>query len=127
MIHPLLAIALVIPFAVIAADDYFPPPDSAGGWREAKTVKEGRELAGIDVAKLEPAFTITERSTAHGGLVVVRRGYLVFERYFGRASRTVNPDMASTGKAFCSIACGIMLDEFKAKIPQRPTCHRHCP
>ncbi|HEY2574511.1 MAG TPA: serine hydrolase, partial [Verrucomicrobiaceae bacterium] len=29
-----------------------------------------------------------------------------------------NPDMASTGKAFTSIACGIMLREFKDRIPQ---------
>lgn len=100
-----------------AADPYFPPPDSEGGWREAKAEKEMRELAGVDLAKLEPAYTITERSTANGGLVVVRKGYLVFERYFGKASRNANPDMASTGKAFCSIACGIMLDECKASIP----------
>lgn len=101
-----------------AADTYFPPPDSEGGWREAKDEKSARELAGVDASKLEPAFTITDRSTQNGGLVVVRRGYLVFERYFGKASRNANPDMASTGKAFCSIACGIMLNEFKEKIPE---------
>jgi len=101
-----------------AASPYFPPPDSEGGWREAKAEKEARELAGMDVSKLEPAFTVTDRSTQNGGLVVVRRGYLVFERYFGKASRNANPDMASTGKAFCSIACGIMLNEFKTKIPE---------
>ena len=32
-------------------------------------------------------------------------------------SADVNPDMASTGKAFTSVACGIMLHEFKEKIP----------
>jgi CubicO group peptidase (beta-lactamase class C family) len=101
-----------------AAEPYFPPPDAEGGWREAKTVSLARDLAGVDLSQLEPAYTITERSTAHGGLVVVRKGYLVMERYFGRASRNANPDMASTGKGFCSIACGIMLDEFKDKIPQ---------
>jgi CubicO group peptidase (beta-lactamase class C family) len=100
-----------------AAADYFPPPDSEGGWREAKSAKDCRDLAGMDLAKLEPAFEITQRSTANGGLVVVHKGYLCFERYFGRASRNANPDMASTGKAFCSIACGIMLEEFKDKIP----------
>ena len=100
------------------AADYCPPSDADGGWREAKTEKDARDLAGIDLAKLEPAYTVTERSTQNGGLVVVRRGYLVFERYFGKASRNANPDMASTGKAFCSIACGIMLEEFKDKIPQ---------
>ncbi len=101
-----------------AADDYFPPPDSEGGWREAKAVKECRDLGGMNQSKLEPAFEITRRPTAHGGLLVVHNGYLVYEGYFGRASRNANPDMASTGKAFCSIACGIMLDEFKAKIPE---------
>ena len=100
-----------------AADNYFPPADSEGGWREAKTEKECRDLAGMDLSKLEPAYTITERSTGNGGLVVVHNGWLCFERYFGRASRNANPDMASTGKAFCSIACGIMLNEFKDKIP----------
>lgn len=100
-----------------AGDDYFPTPDAEGGWREAKTVETCRELAGMDLSQLEPAYILTERSTAHGGLLVVRKGYLCFEGYFGRASRNCNPDMASTGKAFCSIACGIMLEEFKDKIP----------
>ncbi len=114
--HTLLLVALLSSTAQ-AADGYYPPPDSEGGWREAKTAKECRELAGIDLPRLESAYTVTQRSTAHGGLVVVRRGYLCFESYFGRASRNANPDMASTGKAFCSIACGIMLNEFKDKIP----------
>ena len=103
---------------VYSADPYFPPPDAEGGWREAKTEKSAKEQAGMDLSKLEPAYTITERSTGNGGLLVVHKGYLVFERYFGRASRNANPDMASTGKGFCSIACGIMLEEFKDKIPQ---------
>ncbi len=72
----------------------------------------------MDLARLENAYIATERSTANGGLLVVRHGYLVFEKYFGRASRNANPDMASTGKAFTSIACGIMLREFKDKIPE---------
>jgi CubicO group peptidase (beta-lactamase class C family) len=113
----LFAALLLAATALRAADPYFPPPDSEGGWREARTAKECRELAGMDLSKLEPAYEITQRSTAHGGLVVVHHDYLCFERYFSRASRNVNPDMASTGKAFCSIACGIMLDEFKDKIP----------
>lgn len=48
---------------------------------------------------------------------MVRHGYLAFEKYFGRAHRNANPDMASTGKAYTSIACGIMLEEFRQKIP----------
>ncbi len=114
-----LVAALLLAIAgAISAADYFPPPDSEGGWRTLTAAEEIREKAGIDLDRLEKAYTVTERSTPNGGLLVVRRGYLVFEKYFGRASRNANPDMASTGKAYTSIACGIMLNEFRDKIPQ---------
>src|SRR4051794_32385922 len=100
-----------------AEDAYFPPPDSEGGWRVARTAGEVRKLAGMDLGRLDHAFEVCERGTQNGGLLVVRHGYLVYEKYFGRAQRNVNPDMASTGKAYTSIACGIMLNEFRDKIP----------
>ena len=71
----------------------------------------------MDMPKLQQAWKFTQRCTQNGGLLVVRNGWLVFEKYFGRASRNANPDMASTGKAYTSIACGIMLKEFRDKIP----------
>jgi CubicO group peptidase (beta-lactamase class C family) len=97
--------------------DYFPPPDSAGGWRTLTDAATLRKRAGMDLTRLEQVWEFTQRCGAHVGLGVVRRGYLVFERYVGRAQRNVNPDMASTGKAFTSIACGIMLQEFRERIP----------
>ncbi len=100
-------------YGLAHASEYFPPPDSAGGWRTAKDAAQVRELAAMDLSKLEQAWEFTQRCTQNGGLLVVRRGYLVFEKYFGRASRSANPDMASTGKAYTSIACGIMLREFR--------------
>ncbi len=100
------------------AVDYFPPPDSAGGWRIALDAAQMRKRAGMDLPKLEQTWTFTQRCTQNGGLLVVRNGYLVLEKYFGRASRNANPDMASTGKAFTSIACGIMLQEFRDRIPE---------
>jgi CubicO group peptidase (beta-lactamase class C family) len=104
--------------SVLFGAEYFPPPDSEGGWRTLTNPAEIRDKAGIDVAWLDRAFTVCERGTQNGGLLVVRRGYLVFEKYFGRAHRNANPDMASTGKAFTSIACGIMLNDFREKIPE---------
>src|SRR4051794_7204461 len=99
------------------AADYFPPPDRDGGWRTLKDPAEIRNLAGMDFDRLERAFDFTQRCSQNGGAPLVRHGYLVFERYFGRAHRDANPDMASTGKAYTSIACGIMLHEFHDKIP----------
>ena len=71
----------------------------------------------MDLPQLEQAWNFTQRCTQNGGLLVVRNGWLVFEKYFGRASRNANPDMASTGKAYTSIACGVMLKEFRDRIP----------
>src|SRR4051812_24186425 len=86
-------------FSACAAD-YFPPPDSEGGWRVPKDAAEMRGAAGMDAQRLDAAFEFTQRCTQNGGLLVVHHGYLVFEKYFGRASRNANPDMASTGKAW---------------------------
>ncbi len=100
------------------AADYFPKPDSDGGWREAHGAAQVRKRAGLDLPQLERAFDFTQRCSQNGGLLVVRHGYLAYEGYFGRAHRNANPDMASTGKAVTSIACGIMLQEFHEKIPE---------
>src|SRR5690348_15750906 len=101
----------------VHADDYFPPPDREGGWRTASGADEVRQRAGLDLHQLDLAFDSTQRCSQNGGLLVVRHGYLAYERYFGRAFRNANPDMASTGKAYTSIACGIMLHEFHDRIP----------
>jgi CubicO group peptidase (beta-lactamase class C family) len=112
------ALALLMPALSMAKpSEYFPPPDSKGGWRTLKDAASIRKLAGMDLARLEQAYNFTERCSQNGGLLVVRHGYLVFERYYGRANRNANPDMASTGKAFTSIACGIMLQEKHDAIP----------
>ena len=104
----------VLPISLLAltasAADYFPPSDAQGGWRTPKDKAEARALAGIDLDRLDQAYHATERSnTENGGLVVISKGYLVLEKYFGKAHRNANPDMASTGKGFTSIACGVML------------------
>src|SRR2546423_1298609 len=111
-------VLVLLALPVIEAADYFPPPDSEGGWRTLKDAAQVRELARMDLPRLEQAFDFTQRCTQNGGLLVVRHGYLVFEKYFGRAHRNANPDMASTGKAYTSIACGIMLHEFHDKLPE---------
>lgn len=101
----------------LTASDYFPPPDTAGGWRSATNAAAARKCAGLDTVRLGHTWEFTQRCTQNGGLLVVRNGWLAFENYFGRAGRNVNPDMASTGKAYCSVACGLMLNEFRDKIP----------
>ena len=114
----IILFVLAVPvFSIAKATDYFPPPDSKGGWRTLRDAASIRKLAGMDLARLEQAYEFTQRCSQNGGLLVVRHGYLVYEKYYGRAHRNANPDMASTGKAFTSIACGIMLHEKRDAIP----------
>lgn len=99
-------------------EDYFPKPDSQGGWRTLKDASAIRKTAGMDLKKLDYAFDYASRSSQHGGLLVVRHGYLVYEKYYGRGHRDANPATASVGKAYTSIALGVLLGERKADLPE---------
>jgi CubicO group peptidase (beta-lactamase class C family) len=71
----------------------------------------------VDVEALEEAFRLVQRSTSNGGLLVVRRGWLVFERYFGRGHREATPNLASCGKSVTSLAVGMLLAERRDLFP----------
>jgi CubicO group peptidase (beta-lactamase class C family) len=97
--------------AAKTARHYFPPPDTAGGWRTPGSAAEARRLTGIDVAKLDDALAVAKASTKNGGILVVRNGWLVYEKYFGLAHRDATPNLASVGKSYTSIAVGILMAE----------------
>lgn len=100
-----------------AADNYFPPPDSAGGWRTATGADEIRRVAGMKLPKLDETFALIQGSTKNGGLLVLRHGWLVYERYFGLGHREAVPNLASCGKSFTSIAIGILMKERSDLFP----------
>jgi CubicO group peptidase (beta-lactamase class C family) len=100
---------LLLCLTLLSADD-FPPADKDGGWK--------RGTAGVDIGRLDQAFEFEKETSQHGGLLVVRHGTLVYEKYFGKGNREAHPDMASIGKAFTSVACGIMLKEKRDQIPE---------
>lgn len=100
-----------------SAGPYYPPSDANGGWRTLKDASQIRKKGGMSVPRLDQAFEYAQRTSQHGGLVVVRHGYLVYERYYGKGHRDCTPAMASVGKAFASVACGIMMAEKRDQIP----------
>jgi CubicO group peptidase (beta-lactamase class C family) len=110
-------ITMLMAASALLAQEYFPPPDAQGGWRTLKEAAVLRKTAGMDLQKLDWAFDYASRSSPHGGLLVARHGYLVYEKYYGKGNREALPAMASVGKAYTSIACGIMLDDKRAAIP----------
>src|SRR5215467_4899624 len=123
--HPWARISVRVLFLMIGLsaassaweDDYFPRPDADGGWRTLTHAGRIRKIAGMDLRKLDWAFEYASRTSQHGGLLVARHGYLIYEKYYGKGNREALPAMASVGKAYTSIACGIMLSEKRDQIP----------
>jgi len=97
--------------------EYFPPPDSLGGWRTLSDPKDIERIAGMDKAKLDGAFDFIRTTTKNGGLLVLRNGYLVYEKYFGKGQREARPNPGSCGKSFTSIAVGIVMEEHPDLFP----------
>ncbi|MBI3972632.1 MAG: serine hydrolase [Chloroflexi bacterium] len=110
---------------------YFPPPESQGGWRTTLSAGETHELAGVDLAALERAWGFVSGLSEHSSLLVVRHGWLCFERYQGLVYPTANRDLHSCGKAFTSTAAGILVDErpdlFPERLDQRVYSGRYLP
>ena len=68
-----------------------------------------RKLAGLYAGALDAVFRYIRTSTKNGGLLVVRHGWLAYERYFGLGHPAATPNTASVGKSFTSIAVGILI------------------
>ncbi len=108
--------ALVASF-VPAAENYFPPPDAQGGWRNLSDPTQIQKITGMDKKKLDEAFNYVQQTTQHGGLLVVKDGYLIYEKYFGKGHREALPELASCGKAFTTVAIGLLLKDRPELFP----------
>src|SRR5215472_9425472 len=95
-----------------ALENYFPPPESAGGWRRCKTDEQVRNLAGMDPRKLDHVGRLTE--ALYGGpwaLAVIRNGYLVREWLGVPAMPQTTYDVWSSTKSATGIAYGLLFDD----------------
>lgn len=100
---------LLAPLAFAAhGADYFPPPESAGGWRTLNRPEDVRRIAGMDPAKLDALkrwlLASDQRDFA---AAVVRRGYVVLEVERGNSAKTDARRVASVSKAVCATVLAI--------------------
>jgi len=117
--------------APVKLTDYFPPPESKGGWRtllpdqgppDAAQKAKIRATAGVDWEKLAAAWEHNLRAEGPSMLLVIRRGYIVGEWYNEEWLKTWGRDKApgfySTTKAYISTAFGLLLDDSdKGQLP----------
>jgi CubicO group peptidase (beta-lactamase class C family) len=110
--------ALAVSFENESGKNYFPPPESKGGWRTLTKATDVRNLAGLDNRKLDEAWEYVRSLDRNSSLLVVRHGWLCYEKYQGAVTPTSNRDMHSCGKAFTGVAVAILMDEKPGLFPK---------
>jgi CubicO group peptidase (beta-lactamase class C family) len=123
----LLLVLPALPAASPAAlSDYFPPPESKGGWRSLLSDKGDpdpeqkrriREQAGVDWDALADAWKYNATADGATGLLVIRRGHVVGE-WYRNCDRDTAFNIYSSSKAYTSTAYGLLLaDSDAGKLP----------
>jgi CubicO group peptidase (beta-lactamase class C family) len=104
---------------LLVAETYYPPSESAGGWRRCANDDEVRKNAGMDPEHLH--LIGEEQLQLYGGpwaIVIVRKGYLVAEWFGVPAMPATTFDVWSATKSATGIAFGMMLDDSRNhKLP----------
>ncbi len=105
-----------------AAEDYFPPPESTGGWRTAAPVSLGVDVARLDAVR---AWHRAEPYSAEFGsaLLIVYRGHLIVEDYVTGREGGPQPwtaeicnDIKSSTKSVFGTAAGVFLHEYRDRV-----------
>lgn len=103
--------------------DYFPPPESKGGWRKLENSDDIHRIGGMDPAKLvalkQWLLASDDRPFA---AVVIRNGFIVLEVERGNSSKTDSRRVASVSKAVCATVLAIASEESRqGRTPRRMT------
>jgi CubicO group peptidase (beta-lactamase class C family) len=112
----LLAAILLVTSALApraATQDYFPPPESQGGWRTLVDRPEDlRTLGGMDAAKLDELKQWLLASDKRDfAAVVIRHGYVVLQVERGNSATTDARRVASVSKAVCATVLAIAAEQ----------------
>jgi CubicO group peptidase (beta-lactamase class C family) len=98
--------------AGLSAVEYFPPPESQGGWRTLTTDAEVRQLGGMQPDKLrELRAWLLQSDHRDFAAVIVRHGYVVLEVERGDGARTNTGRVASVSKAIGATVLAIASEQ----------------
>jgi CubicO group peptidase (beta-lactamase class C family) len=114
---PSLIILFAVSVDMVQSDDYFPPPESHGGWRTLDSSEEIRRLGGMEPRKLsELRSWLLASDDRNFAAVVIRQGYIVLEVERGRSSRTDAQRVASVSKAICATVLAIASEQSQQRL-----------
>ena len=92
--------------------DYFPLPESQGGWRKLEKPEDIRAVAGMNPDKLASLRQwLMESDKRNFAAVVLRNGYIVLEVERGNSAKTDARRVASVSKAVCATVLAIASEQ----------------
>jgi CubicO group peptidase (beta-lactamase class C family) len=114
-----LVIISALGVAILSAQTYYPPSESAGGWRRCGNDYETRKNAGMDPERLRLiGQTHLQVDAGPWAIAIVHNGYLVREWFGVPAMPATTFDVWSCTKSATGIAFGLLLDDSRRhKIP----------
>ena len=120
MIVTLLSLTLALS---VTANDYFPPSESQGGWRKLDDPQDIRNVAGMDIGKLDELREwLLQSDKRNFAAVVIRRGYVVLEVERGNSAKTDARRVASVSKAVCATVLAIASEQSRQGLtPKKMT------
>jgi CubicO group peptidase (beta-lactamase class C family) len=99
---------------------YFPPPESAGGWRALDQPEDIHRLGGADPAKLGALREWLWRSDDRNfAAVVIRHGYIVLAVERGNSAKTDTRRVAPVSKAVCATVLAIASEQSQHGLTAR--------
>jgi len=103
--------------------DYFPPPESQGGWRKLEKPEDIRRLSGTNPAKLDELRQwLLKSDNRTFAAVVIRNGYIVLEVERGNSAKTDTRRVASVSKAVCATVLAIASERSRqGRTPRKMT------
>jgi CubicO group peptidase (beta-lactamase class C family) len=105
------------------ADDYFPPPESQGGWRVADGADAVRRVGGMDPDKLADLRQwLLQSDDRDFAAVVIRHGYVTLQVERGNSAAGDARRVASVSKAVCATVLAIASEQSqKGLTPKKMT------
>ena len=114
-----IPVVLTLCAGMLFAQTYYPPSESAGGWRRCQTDEDVRSKAGMDPKRLQ--MIAQEHAMLYSGpwaIVIIRNGYLVAEWFGVPTMPATTFDAWSCTKSATGIAFGMLFDDSRNhKLP----------
>ena len=118
-----LLVIIALAMNLSASDVYFPPSESAGGWRWCKDKDQVRSLAGMDPERLS-VIRDAQLQIYQGpwAIAIIRKGYVAAEWFGVPAMPNTTFDGWSSTKSATRIAFGLLMDTDRRPAPIAGGC-----